>query len=97
MLGLRIDVVELAAHDQRCHERLIGSPAGMSLNPAKFQFPLAQNRGALQCVTDSTKIWRKIRVSGHVQQQWIRGAGSHAFNPPERKLQIENPVSGALS
>ena len=65
MLGLRIDVVELAAHDQRCHERLIGSPAGMSLNPAKFQFPLAQNRGALQCVTDSTKIWRKIRVSGH--------------------------------
>ncbi|WP_210252294.1 hypothetical protein, partial [Agrobacterium vitis] len=30
------------------HERLIGTCANMSLNPGKFQLPLAQNRGARQ-------------------------------------------------
>ncbi|NMN70900.1 hypothetical protein AF71_00027130 [Rhizobium sp. 57MFTsu3.2] len=30
------------------NERLIGTPAELSLNPGKFQLPLAQNRVALQ-------------------------------------------------
>jgi len=38
------------------HERLIGTAAGMSLNPGKFRLPLAQNRH-IRPVENSSFEW----------------------------------------
>ncbi|MGV2130684.1 hypothetical protein ACQZ4U_22880, partial [Agrobacterium vitis] len=39
------------------YERLIGTHADLSLNPGKFQLPLAQNPGALQNRPELTSKW----------------------------------------
>ncbi|WP_223567817.1 hypothetical protein, partial [Agrobacterium tumefaciens] len=52
------------------HERLIGTTVALSLNPGKFQLPLAQIRGAPHKTAGANSKLDKTWGQGHVKSQW---------------------------
>ncbi|MGV2129917.1 hypothetical protein ACQZ4U_18900, partial [Agrobacterium vitis] len=65
------------------YERLIGTHADLSLNPGKFQLPLAQNPGALHAEAKAqSEMALKMDLGGCFKRSAFPGCTAMIFNSP---------------